>query len=85
LKPDDAAKMACVPQATGGRFVNAQNADQINAAIEDVVRLASGDPNVPAPSAASSPMRVPAPTPAIPTDGARDETPTAAAEPTLDA
>ena len=85
LKPDDAAKMACVPQATGGRFVNAQNADQINAAIEDAVRLASGDPNVPAPasSAASSPMRVPAPTPATPPAGARAAPPRAAAVPKL--
>ena len=85
LKPDDAAKMACVPQATGGRFVNAQNADQINAAIEDAVRLASGDPNVPAPasSAASSPMRVPAPTPATPPAGARAAPPRAVAVPKL--
>ena len=29
LKPDDLAKMACLPQITGGRLFNAQNAEQI--------------------------------------------------------
>jgi Ca-activated chloride channel family protein len=84
LKPEDAAKMACVPQITGGRLFNAQNAEQISTAIEDALRLASGDLNIPAPApsaASSSPLRVPAPTPARPPTGARAASPSAPAVP----
>jgi Ca-activated chloride channel family protein len=79
LKPDDAAKMACVPQITGGRFFNAQNAEQIGAAIEEALRLASGDAG--APAAGAPPLRVPVPTPATPPGSARSTPPSAAAVP----
>ena len=40
-KPEDLAKMTCLPEATGGRLFYAQNAEQVEAAIEDALRLAS--------------------------------------------
>jgi len=40
-KPEDVAKMSCLPEATGGRLFLAQTAEQAEAAIEDAVRLAS--------------------------------------------
>jgi Ca-activated chloride channel homolog len=43
LRPADAAAMACVPQATGGRFFNARTAEQITANLEEVLRLAGGE------------------------------------------
>jgi Ca-activated chloride channel family protein len=64
LKPEDLVKMACLPQATGGRLFNAQNVEQIGAAVEEALKLASSDagrtepiapsPRAPAPSAAPS-------------------------------
>jgi Ca-activated chloride channel homolog len=78
LKPADAASMACLPQATGGRLVNARTAEQIVAGMEEVLRLADseapnivdqpGMPGVPrlGPQAGALPQGAPA----IPTDGA---------------
>jgi Ca-activated chloride channel family protein len=43
LKPADAAKMACVPQTTGGRLLLAANAEQVPAAVEEALRLAGAD------------------------------------------
>jgi Ca-activated chloride channel homolog len=43
LRPADAAAMACVPQATGGRLFNARTAEQITANLEEVLRLAGGE------------------------------------------
>ena len=40
-KPEDLAKMTCLPETTGGRLFYAQNAEQVEAAIEDALRLAS--------------------------------------------
>jgi Ca-activated chloride channel homolog len=40
-KPEDLAKMTCLPETTGGRLFFAQNAEQAEAAIEDALRLAS--------------------------------------------
>src|SRR5262245_22554510 len=40
-KPEDLAKMTCLPETTGGRLFLAQNAEQAEAAIEDALRLAS--------------------------------------------
>jgi len=44
LKAEDAAKMACLPQITGGRIFNAQGPAEIGAAIEEALRLASSAP-----------------------------------------
>ena len=43
LKPADLAKMACVPQTTGGRMFNAANAEQVAPSLEEAMRLAAGD------------------------------------------
>jgi len=62
--PNDTAKMACLPQATGGRHFKAQNVEQLALFIGEAVRLASTDPAVadfaatvvpPAPIPASGP------------------------------
>ena len=44
VKADDMARMACLPQATGGRQFNALNAEQAASLIEEALRLAAGDP-----------------------------------------
>lgn len=69
LKPDDAAKMACLPQITGGRMFNTSNPDQVAGAIEDALRLASGDA-VPLPSEAPGAQQPAAPSPAAPAPAA---------------
>ena len=43
LRPADAAAMACLPQATGGRFFNARTAEQITANLEEALRLAGSE------------------------------------------
>ena len=43
LKPDDLARTACLPQLTGGRLFHTQNAEQIAAAVEEALKLASND------------------------------------------
>jgi hypothetical protein len=43
LKPDDLVKMACLPQMTGGRLFHAQTVEQIGAAVEEAMKLASSD------------------------------------------
>src|SRR5262245_25319886 len=40
-KPEDLAKMTCLPEITGGRLFFAQNAEQAEAAIDDALRMAS--------------------------------------------
>lgn len=60
LKPDDLARMACLPQQTGGRLVHAQTAEQVGAGIEETLRLASSAPGAPEPVAAQG-RRRPAP------------------------
>jgi Ca-activated chloride channel homolog len=52
-KPEDLAKMTCLPETTGGRLFFAQNAEQAEAAIEDALRLASN--SAPAPSESARP------------------------------
>ena len=42
-KADDIAKMACVPQLTGGKHLNAQNADQVAGLIEEALNLPRPD------------------------------------------
>ena len=37
------ARMACLPQLTGGRLFNTQNAEQIAAAVEEALKFASND------------------------------------------
>ena len=49
-KPEDLARMTCLPETTGGRLFYVQNAEQADAAIEDALRLASNKPQ-PAPAA----------------------------------
>jgi Ca-activated chloride channel homolog len=64
VPPEDLAKMACLPQATGGRHFVAQNAEQLAAFIGEAVRLSSNQAAVagftttivpPAPIPASGP------------------------------
>jgi Ca-activated chloride channel homolog len=71
LKPEDATKMACLTQTTGGRFFNARSAEEIGTSVEEAVRLASGDTaGVDAPAPAPSAQPTPAPSAAaIPADG----------------
>jgi Ca-activated chloride channel homolog len=76
LAPEELAKMACLPQATGGRHFQAETAEQASAAIGEAVRLASSElaviglapttPAGPAPWASSvvPPTPVPATRPA---------------------
>jgi Ca-activated chloride channel family protein len=59
LKPDDLVKMACLPQMTGGRLFHAQTVEQIGAAVEDALKLASSDAGRIEPPAA--PKRAPTP------------------------
>jgi Ca-activated chloride channel family protein len=72
LKTDDAAKMACLPQLTGGRMFNAQSAAEIGTAIEEALRLAStatavvGQPSPKPPPAPSGPALAPIPADAPP-------------------
>jgi Ca-activated chloride channel family protein len=40
-KPEDLARMTCLPESTGGRLFFAQTGEQVEAAIEDALRLAS--------------------------------------------
>jgi len=40
---DDIAKMACLPQTTGGRHFKAQNAEQLATFVGEAMRLASSD------------------------------------------
>src|SRR5262249_46132482 len=43
LRPADAAAMACLPQTTGGRFLNARTAEQIAANLEEALRLTGSE------------------------------------------
>jgi Ca-activated chloride channel family protein len=61
LKPDDLAKMACLPQMTGGRLFHSQTVEQIGVAVEEALKLASSDAGRIEPSAA--PKRAPVPSP----------------------
>ncbi len=67
-RPDDLARMACLPQLTGGRGFNARTPEQVTAAIEEALRLASSDspgvalqptPAQPPPSAVAAPAAIP--------------------------
>jgi Ca-activated chloride channel family protein len=72
LKPEDATRMACLPQITGGRFFNARSAEQIGTSVEEALRLASSDAAGVDPPAAAAPSTQPTPAPsagAIPADG----------------
>jgi Ca-activated chloride channel homolog len=53
LKPPDLAKMACVPQITGGRLLNAATADQVGPMLEEAMRLAGGEAVTPEPRQAT--------------------------------
>jgi Ca-activated chloride channel family protein len=43
LRPNDAALMACVPQATGGRLFNAHTGEEIVADVEEALRLTESE------------------------------------------
>ena len=66
VKTEDMAKMVCLPQATGGRHFNAQNAEQIAAYVEEALLLtASGMGGVEArPASPPTTIVPPAPVPA---------------------
>lgn len=61
VKPEDVPKMACLTQATGGRSYNAQNADQVAAAVEEAMRLSSADPGISEPQRPAAPQAIEAP------------------------
>lgn len=69
LKPEDATKMMCLPQTTGGRFFNPQTSDQVDAAIEGALRIASIGGDFAAPLPAPPPRStVSSPAPVVPRD-----------------
>jgi len=71
-KPEDLAKMTCLPEITGGRLFLAQNAEQAEAAIEDALRLASTAAPGPSESARPPPPKAKEESPValpIPSDG----------------
>lgn len=43
VKADDIAKMACLPQMTGGRHLNAQTGDQVGAYVEEALLLTASE------------------------------------------
>lgn len=55
LKSEDAQKMQCLTQPTGGKLFDARTAAQVTSAVEEVVRLASLDIQAPAPVPAVKP------------------------------
>ena len=59
--PEDLAKMACLPQATGGRHFIAQNAEQVASYVGEAMRLASNQSAV---AGFSTTIVPPAPVPA---------------------
>jgi Ca-activated chloride channel family protein len=67
LKPDDLVKMACLPQMTGGRLFHAQTVEQIGAAVEEAMKLASSDAGRIEPPAAAKRPPVPSPGPSAAT------------------
>src|SRR5215831_7735060 len=71
LRPADAAAMACLPQATGGRFFNARTAEQIAANTEEALRLtgSEGEGVDRATTAALAPPQSAPPPAAVPAEG----------------
>ena len=64
------AKMACLPQATGGRHFNAQNAEQVAAYIEEALLLTASEMGGVADSPPASPAATAiVPPPPIPASG----------------
>ena len=71
LRPADAAAMACLPQATGGRLFNARSAEQIAAHLEEALRLTGNDGegiDRAATAALAAPQSAPPPA-AVPAEG----------------
>src|SRR5215813_7174412 len=71
LRPADAAAMACLPQATGGRFFNARTAEQITANVEEALRLTGSEGegiDRPTTAALAPPQSAPPPA-AVPAEG----------------
>jgi Ca-activated chloride channel homolog len=58
VKTVDLPKMACLPQITGGKWFNAMTAEQVSAALDESLELASDDVSSAEPSAAAAPMPV---------------------------
>jgi Ca-activated chloride channel family protein len=66
-KPDDVARMACLPQLTGGRTYNTRTPEQVAAAVEEVLRLASSsEPAGIGIAPPVAPARPSSPAPAVP-------------------
>jgi Ca-activated chloride channel family protein len=65
-KAADMAKMVCLPQATGGRHFNAQNAEQAAIFIDEALRMAGGTagPDLMASTGSTGTVVPPAPIPA---------------------
>ncbi|MBX9592241.1 MAG: VWA domain-containing protein [Hyphomonadaceae bacterium] len=68
VKPDDMAKMACLPQTTGGRHFNAHNAEQVAGLIEEALLLAAPERDG-LERAISAPPSAIVPPPPIPASG----------------
>jgi Ca-activated chloride channel homolog len=69
-KADDIAKMACVPQLTGGKHLNAQSAGQVAGLIEEVLQQSSLGGGASQPPASRGPQAVSlVPPPPIPASG----------------
>lgn len=71
LKPDDAQKMQCLTEPTGGKVFDARNAAQVTSAVEEALRLASLDSGPPAPAAAAKTAPAPKATEAVRPTGGR--------------
>lgn len=71
VKPDDAGRMACLPQLTRGRMINVQSAADVGPAIEEALRLAGAAPamadRAPPKPTVTAALTVPGPAP-IPAD-----------------
>lgn len=66
LSKSDTQRMACVPKATGGRYFDAQTVAELDAAVDEAFRLASGDRAMPATKVAATAPVPTAPAPTVP-------------------
>ena len=69
VKTEDMAKMACLPQTTGGRHFNAQNAEQVAGYIEEALLLSASEMGGVQTAAASPTAAAIVPPPPIPASG----------------
>ena len=69
VKPDDMAKMACLPLTTGGRHFNAQNAEQVAGFVEEALLLSASEMGGVQSAAASPPVAAIVPPQPVPASG----------------